>query len=443
MIDDVDAVGDSLETFYQPNAPCAIHLWNGREVTAVAPKSTTTTLFQFPPQDQPFPHAVKQLVLDDEAPSEFVFAPCSLLRDQLTFHNSLQPAQVDLAGFFHRLWHGVKKGARKVADAAKRVFEIIAHGTKKAAHKVEEFVVEHKKEILIVGAVAAAVCGAYMVAGACAAGASAAPSPSPRKKEDEPSGPKTAASPPPPLPDWVENLLKSSAPTLSLTTGSDDEFENAKKEAHNAWNCIDRLEILTEADLAHLKKEDPTFDPRGTAIQMVTNTVLNDTQRREFSKTSSAEQNWRNFIQTGHQKIDEAFITASFYRAALAAATLPPTPAFNFAEKARLGFQIISEGMREPKIFDPNIQLGVLLKDITVPIENSNPSVSEFINSIKFGFEKLAFENISQNSIDKQHLNSLWNLLNPNQIGGGNQANVSLPAWQNASTHSLFFLARR
>jgi hypothetical protein len=341
MIDDVDAVGDSTEALYL-NVPCAIPLWNGREVAVLAPESTTITLFQFPAQDQPFPHTVEQLVLEDEA--EFTFAPCGLLSEQLTFDNSNQPAQIDLTGFFHRLWHGTKKGARKVAEAAKRVFKIIAEGTKKATHKAEKFVREHKKEILIVTAVAAAVVGVYFISGACLAGAAgsaaaaaAAPSPSsPRKKEDEPSGPVTAASPPPPLPDWVENLLKASAPNISLTTATDDEFENAKKEAHNGWESINRVKILTEADLAHLRKEDPTFDPRATAIEIVTNTVLNDAQRREFSKTSSPEQNWRNFIQTGHQRIDEAFITASFYRAALKAAT-PPTPpqppAFSFLDK--------------------------------------------------------------------------------------------------------------
>ena len=400
MIDDVDAVGDSTEVFYL-NIPCTIHLWNGREVTVLDSAHKNIQLFQFPPQDQPFPHAVEQLVLDDDEQPEFTFAPCALLSEQLTFDNSLQPAQIDLTGFFHRVWHGVKKGARKVAEAAKKALEKVAHGTKKAAHNVEKFAREHKKEILIVTAVAAAAVGVYFVSGACLAGAAgsaaaaaAASNPtSPRKKEDEPSGPVTAASPPPPLPDWVENLLKSAAPTLSLTTATDAELENAKKEAHNALNSFDRVKILTEADLAHLRKEDPTFDPRGTAIQIVTNTVLNDAQRREFSKTSSAEQNWRNFIQTGHQRIDEAFITAFFYRAALKAA-IPPTPpqppTFSFLDKIKLGLEIIGRGMMEPELLDTNTRLDVFLKDrnTTIPIENSNQTVSEFIDSIKFRFEE-------------------------------------------------------
>lgn len=84
MIDDVDAIGDSIETFNLQHTYSQIQVWNGRDIS-VPPSQTTKIqpkLFQFPSQDQPFPHSVEQIHLDEED-SEFTFAPCSF-KEQLT-----------------------------------------------------------------------------------------------------------------------------------------------------------------------------------------------------------------------------------------------------------------------------------------------------------------------------------------------------------------------
>ena len=133
MIDDVDAVGDSTEVF-SLNIPCTIHLWNRREVTVLdsAHKNIPTFFFQFPPQDQPFPYAVEQLVLDDDEQPEFTFAPCALLSEQLTFDNSLQPAQIDLTRFSIEYGMESRKALEKWLKPHKKALEKVAHGTKKS-----------------------------------------------------------------------------------------------------------------------------------------------------------------------------------------------------------------------------------------------------------------------------------------------------------------------
>src|ERR1043165_3274575 len=128
MIDDVDGVGDSFDLFEKQIETCLTAIWNGRDVNVlVQTTNLSSKLFQFPEQPQPFPHIAEQIEVEDE-PSDFVFAPCSF-KDQLALDYP-HPAEIILCkGFFHRLWHETKKGAKKVADAAKRVLKVITHGT--------------------------------------------------------------------------------------------------------------------------------------------------------------------------------------------------------------------------------------------------------------------------------------------------------------------------
>jgi len=406
MIDDVDGVSDCFDYFQTQNENCQSAIWNGRNVD-VLPQHTSLSckLFQFPEQPQPFPHVVEQIDIEEDEASDFVFAPCSF-RDHLTLGDPL-PAEIVLSkSFFHRLWHEAKKGVKKVANAAKRVLKAIAHGTKKAAKTAEEFVKDHKKEILIATAIIGAVSGAFLVSGLLASGAAAA-APSPRKKEDQ-EGDSIAASPPapaapPPLPDWVQDVLKSTAADLSPLTAADSELDNAKREAHNAWETLNHLKKLTEADLAHLRKEDPKFDPSSTAIQTILNTVLSDAQRNEFSRTSSAQQNWQNLIQSGHERIDHAFSEVSAHKVAVAAIALPPQPpAFNFVDKIKLGLEIIGRSMMEPELLDSNTRLDTFLKDrnLAVPLENPTQTVSEFVTKIKSGLETIGRSLIAQEILD-------------------------------------------
>ncbi len=415
MIDSVDAAGDSFDVFDDRNEPCATAIWNGRLVNIPGPMPQyPSKLFQFSPQTNPFPHHVEQLDLSDE-PSEFVFAPTTFSHE-FTFQS---PVEIFLSkGFFHRLYHEVKEGAKKVGKLAKKALKAITHGTKKAAHKVEHFVKDHKKEILIATAVIAAVSGAFALSGALGTSAAAVSNP-PKKKEEEEEK-KTSASPPPPppLPDWVQGLLQSTAPNFSPETASDAEIEQAKSEAHNAWETLNHIKALTEADLAHLRKEDPDFDPTKTAIETVLNTVLSDAQRHEFSKTSAAQQHWQDLIRTGHERIDQGFSAVAAHKAAAIAPPppLPLAPTFSFIDKIKLGLEIIGRGMMEPELLDTNTRLDVFLKDQKItapPIDNPNQTVSEFINKIKEGLGT-----IGRGAIDPELLdpNSPWDLFLQNQI---------------------------
>ncbi len=405
MIDSVDAAGDSFDVFDDRNEPCATAIWNGRLVNIPGPMPQyPSKLFQFSPQTNPFPHHVEQLDLSDE-PSEFVFAPTTFSHE-FTFQS---PGEIFLSkGFFHRLYHEVKEGAKKVGKLAKKALKAITHGTKKAAHKVEHFVKDHKKEILIATAVIAAVSGAFALSGVLGTSAAAVNTP-PKKKEEE-EDKKTSASPPPPppLPDWVQGLLQSTAPNFSPETASDAEIEQAKSEAHNAWETLNHIKALTEADLAHLRKEDPDFDPTKTAIETVLNTVLSDAQRHEFSKTSAAQQHWQDLIRTGHERIDQGFSAVAAHKAAAIAPPppLPLAPTFSFID---------------PQLLDTYTRLDVFLKGqkITAPIDNPYQTVSEFMNKIT---EQL--ETIGRASIDPGLLvpNSPWDLFLQNQTENRNQS---------------------
>src|SRR5580700_3912334 len=147
----------------------------------------------------------------------------------------------------HKMTKAMEKAAKKAAKAAKKSFKTVAHGTKKAEKKVEHFVKKNKKEILITLAVLTAIAGALAlsgtfgasaaaVGGAAASGATASGGPKKREDEEGGKGPSPSSSPsnPPPLPDWVSELLKSTAPGFSFDSCSENTISSAREEAHAA-----------------------------------------------------------------------------------------------------------------------------------------------------------------------------------------------------------------
>ncbi len=179
---------------------------------------------------------------------------------------------------------------------------------------------------------------------------------------------------------------------------------------------MNHIKALTEADLAHLRKEDPDFDPTKTAIETVLNTVLSDAQRHEFSKTSAAQQHWQDLIRTGHERIDQGFSAVAAHKAAAIAPPLPLASTFSFIDKIKLGLEIIGRGMMEPELLDTNTRLDVFLKDQKItapPIDNPNQTVSEFINKIKEGLGTIGRDSIDPELLDP---NSPWDLFLQNQM---------------------------
>ncbi len=401
-IDGVDAIGDGCDIFDDQDERCQSAIWNGRDVNIPELNEESISvnipskLFQFPNEtDPPFPHLVQQLDVeeDDENLSEFVIAPC-IYGEQFILDVQHQAEILLCKSFFRKVWDGVKKAAKKTAELFKKAMQAIAHGTKKAAEKVEEFVKDHKKEILIASAVIAAVSGAFVVSGLLSGGAAAA-SATPKKKEDEKDDQSTPSSSPPadlpPLPDWVQGLFESTAPNLSPATASDSELENAKNEVHNAWETLNHLKALTEADLEHLRKEDPKFDPTKTAIETIFNAALTEAQRSELLKNPAYQQHWQQFIHSGHEKIDQAF---SIIAAHKEAASIPPpihAPSFSFANNFKLGMEIIGHAMIDPDRLDSNARLDVFLKNnnIETPIAHPGQTISEFMNKFKLGLETI------------------------------------------------------
>ncbi len=411
-VDCVDAAGDSSETYEIWDE--RIELWNGREVMIreeelmthfvikaqsiiqdlneeknTPPLSSTHDVVIFPKEEE-----------SDDRP--FFFAPCDPPDYEFA---PLDPVQFALiqCGFFKKAWEAAKRAAKKAAKAVKKAIDqivnavvnaaqAIADGTKKAADKTVDFVTEHKKEILIAVAVIAAVSGSFLISGAAGTGAAAAGNSSKRKDDkDDDKNTSSSASPPsdPPSPqDLANDLLKSIAPEFSIDNASKESIAAIKAEAHNAWNTFGQLKTLTEQDLAHLKQVDAQFDPSSKSIETVMNTVLTDAQRHELAKMGVSAQNWGQFIQNGHDKIDQAFTALAAHRAA---AIPPPSTTFasSFFDKVRLGLEIIGRGMSEPELLDPNSPLDLFFKkeERAIPADLSNQTVKQFVQNITEAFK--------------------------------------------------------
>jgi hypothetical protein len=386
-IDAIDSIRNSFDIVNDQEESRTT--WNGRQVCVLNPEEcttidTTSKLFQLPEQTPSFPHTVEQLDPSEDDPSDFIFAPSPPLGDPF-YSDHLLPVETALCkSFFKRLCHELKKGAKKAAEAFKKIMKAIEHALHKTEKKVVDFVKEHKKEILIAVAVVAVACAVYGVTTIAIAGAAAAGGAQPKKKEgdnDDSSASSPPSDPPPPLPTWVQDLVASAAPDLSWATASNSELDSAKAEAHRALETLNHLKQLTEADLAHLQKEDPHFNPTAKAIETVVNTLFSDVQKREFFAAPSPQQYWQNLINTGHERIDQGFSTVTDYRAAIAPSQ---PPAWSIADKIKLGFEIIGSSLANPNSFDPNASLNTFLKgqNIQPPIEYSHQPVSEFINKM-------------------------------------------------------------
>ena len=394
-VDCVDAAEDPLDIFENQNDQYKTVIWNGREIRVVDPNSTDQLTAKAQAIIQTLNEEKKQQFLDhhfeqlnslEDLDSEEVILDCA--QDYvITLLNNSQPSQYEIVqcGLWKRLVNGVKKAAKKAAKAFKKVFDAVkkaaeefVHGTKKAAEKVADFVKDHKKETLIAAAIIAAIAGAFIISGALSGGAAATGGTPTRRKEDE----DDKASPPsdPPLPDWVNDLLKSTAPDFSPDKLTEASLDSAKKEAHDAWDLFNRLKTETENGLTPLKEFKPEFNPSTHAVETILNTVLQDPKTYEFSKNLISSQSWADVVKSGHDKIDHAF-TALRTQTAIPP---PPKPSPNFLDKIRLGLEIIGRGMMEPELLDLNSPLDVFIKkeNIDTSVEVSNQTIGNFVGTM-------------------------------------------------------------
>jgi hypothetical protein len=264
--------------------------------------------------------------------------------------------------------------------------DVCLHKTKKAANKVADFVKDHKKETLIATAVLAAIAGAFIISGALGGGAAATGGVTKKREDDK--APSSPPSDPPPLPDWVNDLFKSTSPDFSLDSVSEASLTNAKREAHDAWELFNHLKSETENDLASLKEFEPQFNLSSQAVNTILNAILHDAQKFESSKNFITSQSWEGIMKAGHAKIDQAFTTLSMYNKSAAVLSLPQKTSSSFIEKIQLGLEIICRGMIEPELLDLNSPLELFIKNemdqkTNITFENSNQTIIGFLENIK------------------------------------------------------------
>src|SRR6267154_2011275 len=408
-IDSVEAAGDPTDIFENWEDRYENVIWNGREITILDQQRTDQFIekaqaiiqsLNEEKKHRALVHHVKQLSsLEERA---FDFAPVE--HEFILINSQLSESEIIQCGLFKRVWDGMRKGAKKAAkafkkviDAVKKAAEEVAHGTKKAAEKVADFVKEHKKETLIAAAIIAAIAGAFIISGALSGGAAATGGGTPpKRKEDEKDDKTSPPSDPPPLPDWVSELLKSTTPDFSPDKLTEASLDNAKKEAHNAWNLFNNLKSDTENGLTSLKKFEPEFNPSSHAVNTILNTVLEDPQKYEFSKNLISSQSWTDIIKSGHEQIDHAFITLLSGIQTAIPPPPPPKPSPTFLDKIRLGLEIIGRGMMEPELLDPNSPLDLFIKDNNFPVEAPNQTVGGFLENIinTFKSEQKSFQSL-------------------------------------------------
>lgn len=368
-IDGCDEITDSVYGQW-PLEVNPTTLWNGREVTVIQKRDERydkileiihAELTQEPPslEDrqiwQLLDKTLEELLEENDC---FFDLTKGNIENAKSFIEHLKRAAKEVKKGLEKAAKTLKKLAEKTAEVVKKAIHAIAHGTKKAEEKVEKFVKEHKKETLIAIAVLAAIAGAVLLSGtlgstAAAAAGGAASGGGSKKREDEEDGngpaPSSPPSDPPSLPDWMTELVKSTAPDF-LNKPSETSLDDAKKQAHDAWDLFDRLKLETERDLASLKEFEPQFNPSSKAIETIFNSVLNEAQF-EASKNSLISRGWPEVFRAGHEKIDHAFET---YSAQFRATVAPQAQPISLVERIQMGLEIIRQGMTEPNLLNPN-----------------------------------------------------------------------------------------
>lgn len=265
-VDCIDSADDSIDILDDDLAhPFLKSSWNGRDVEIAEEKPLYPCPSSF---EKTLPLSCHQYELIDIEAQEIIPALYHPCEREFTF---AEPRQVEivLAGGVFKY---VRKACKKVLHTAKKAAELIkkvikgaaeqiikdaelaidtakkiAHEEKKitedAIDEVKQFVIEHKKEILISVAIATAAVGAYFLSGALAAaaagtGVAAAASGTQQKKredeteqaEDVPIGIKSYLDK-----ETFENLIHETSSSLIRDTAPKDvtlpDFESLRNRA--------------------------------------------------------------------------------------------------------------------------------------------------------------------------------------------------------------------
>jgi hypothetical protein len=405
----IDGCGDIADDIYGqwPLEGHTIALWNGRETALIQKRdekyNRILEIIHTERTQDPLSlkgRKIEHIFLEDESEKtlENMLEEYDCVFDVTTEHVEdakslkahLKRAGKEIKKGLEKTAKAVKKVAKKTAELIKKTIDAIAHGTKKAAEKVEKFVKDHKKETLIAVATLAAIAGAFIVSGALGSAATAAGGAASgggsKKREDEEDGknpaPASPPSNPPPLPDWINELVKSTSSELFLNHPPETSLADAKKQAHDAWDLFNRLQLETENDLASLKKYESQFNPCSKATETILNTVLNDA-RFDASKASLISRSWPEIVKAGHEKIDHAFAALSAHYQTTAT---PPTQAIpSFEERIHMSLEIIRQGMNDPKLLNPNLPIDAFFKENQKKCENTENSqtVAEFFETLE------------------------------------------------------------
>lgn len=191
---------------------------------------------------------------------------------------------------------------------------------KRCAHKVEKFIRHHKKEILIGAGAVIIVGGIVYIAGACAAeaaaataGAAAAASSDNNKKSSEKNNSSESPSKEVQLIEEISHLKDAlnSAELAPCNDGSNksdpldpeliDYVRHASaKIAHDIWREIGKTGTLV------LESEE-AIEKLGSAMLPDELIAMLCQEEELLTSASQTQENWKNHIARGHQKIDEWF----------------------------------------------------------------------------------------------------------------------------------------